>query len=931
MNLSADLKRKIELAFDRYKSGDLPGDVIFTAEETEALRQNFSNLCSSSTSWNIQQQMEAAIYIIQFCKQYDGDWGNKFWQLIKTKTNKEVSSERRQMLGYLPKRYKGVVFASESKRNYASVFQFLSYAPKSSIESFIELAWHLYCDENAFGFLFAGTEGDKKLCESIIDSLSSVLSGDLDDDRSPYEFDSTKYAIRSGLRHAFKEDKQRAANLLFRIFVNIDRIYNNKADDGSKNYLKELCNSVIKKIVIRTQTTNTHHNERPKETVDTIQNIRPKYVLDNNGQLCIYIPKIRLFASEYQTYQKAKVRLWVKDRNGLEPIKIIYKEFDCVNEGFRHALKEIYIPVENYLRYCNHRIGFQLTLSFDERPPLLDTKERLYRDYLIFRNDTEVLDSFLRPGHVRIYYPTKFNRETNYHQIGRQHISRREETYFETDLQNGERISYNGHHVMAGESSNEIHFRYIDDGQEDLAPLEYIGSDGNTYPVKRHLGDLIVRTDELIKQQACVLNISNDLGTNLLSRPLASLPTSDNTIFINLNQLVSEIPNVGNEFLALTVCIFDNQNNKVRFIQRFAYCEDAEIIENPRIYLSNGLTKFQVRINHTIFDSVSGNQTEETFEIRDRQFRLKLNYLRWSINEQEYKCQPENDPAFDEIFQSNDVLHIDTPLSIKCVKIGDVEIEKSDKSDNDYLIGKCILSKQTKGALLRSDRLLIVAFEDNGTQYRLFDLTDKPYLRSADPETLYNYDEQKSLLSVNIIGNYQGPNYSDFWLEVEEVLGRDEIADSKSFSITPENATIPLKIGVYNLKLICRKPDGQQTILAESENLKFGSPDRKTVENYGDRIELEKICKKKVKGQVLTDIKFDSESDDVLYFSCKIHANPGIKKAIDGFFAFYDNKIRAIYNDQFDSLSFDSKNQTLVANSNGEQLKSIYIKRQTNV
>lgn len=926
MNLSADLIRKIDLAFERYKKGDLPGDIIFTAEETEELRRNFSNLCSSSTSWNIQQQKEAAIYIIQFCKQFDGDWGNKFWQLIKTKTNKEVSNERRRTLGYLPKLYNGVVFASESKRNYASVFQFLSYAPKTSIEAFIELAWHLYCDANTFGFLFAGTEGDKKLCESIIDSLSSVLSGDLDDDLSPYEFDSTKYAIRSGLRHAFKEDKRRAANLLFRILGNIDRIYYNKVDDGSESYLKELCNATIKKLVIRSQT-NAYCIERPKETVDSIQNIRPKYVLDSNGALCIYIPRIRLYASDYQAYQKAKVRLWVDDRNGFEPIKISYKEFDCVNEGFRHALKEIYIPIESYLRHCNHRIGFQLTLSFDDRPPFLDTKERLYRDYLIFRNDTEILDSFIRPGHVRIYCPANFNPETNYHQIGQQHISRREETFFETVFQNGERISYNGHHVIAGEMPSEIHFRYIDEGQEDLAALEYIGNDGNTYPVKRHLGDLIIRTDELISQQACALNISSDQG-DLLHRPLTRFPVTGSTIFVKLSELISEIPNVDKEFMALTISIFDYQNNKTRFVQRFACCDDAEIIENPRTYLINGLARFEVRINHAIYsDKISTNQIEEAFDIWGRHFRLRLNYFRWGINERERKCQPENDPIFDEKFQSNDVLHIDTPLSIKCVKVGDVEVEKSNRNDNDYLIGKYVLSKQTKGALLKNDRLPVVAFENDGTQYRLFDLTDKPYLRSADPETLYDYNEQEDLLSVNLIGNYQGPNYSDFWLEVEEILGRNEITDAKRYDIKPENAAIHLTIGIYNLKLVCKKPDGQQTVLAESENLKFGNPDRKAVENYGGRIELEKICKKKVKGQVLTDIKFDSESDEILYFSCKIHANPGIKKAIDGFFAFYDNKIRAIYNDQFDPLSFDSKNLTLIANSNGDELKSIYMKR----
>ena len=223
----------------------LIGDINFSNEEKEAIREEFFSIYSknSKISWKNELSNNEldiiSITLILVAKNYPKDWrGKEFWSKIADRLNVHSSNvEVRLPLPYnvLPQ-IKGrltdpfhhrVFFTSkQGHQQYVQSIMFQAYAPKTSIEAFITLAWTLYCSVFSFSY---DDKSDRGLCCEIIDKLAkkNSMDSDLEDD---VQIGGSFYQIRAALKYGFAQDPISSTLLLRRILDYINKIYLEKKD-----------------------------------------------------------------------------------------------------------------------------------------------------------------------------------------------------------------------------------------------------------------------------------------------------------------------------------------------------------------------------------------------------------------------------------------------------------------------------------------------------------------------------------------------------------------------------------------------------------------------------------------------------------------------------------------------------------------------------
>ena len=179
----------------------LIGDINFSNEEKEAIREEFFSIYSknSEISWkNDLSNNELDIFsftLIVVAQNYPKDWrGKDFCSKFADRLNVYSSKvEVRLPLPYnvlsqlkdrLTDSFHSRVFfkSKQGHQQYAQSIMFQAYAPKTSIEAFIKLAWTLYC--SVFSFSYDDKSDDRELCCEIIDKLAkkNSMDSDMEDD-----------------------------------------------------------------------------------------------------------------------------------------------------------------------------------------------------------------------------------------------------------------------------------------------------------------------------------------------------------------------------------------------------------------------------------------------------------------------------------------------------------------------------------------------------------------------------------------------------------------------------------------------------------------------------------------------------------------------------------------------------------------------------
>src|SRR5574344_850489 len=863
MEFDKKLCQKIVSAFS--DSEKQFGDVNFTDEEKILLKQYYvaimsQDLFNGSLKYEVQEIVTA--FLICTTKNYKGDWdGKSFWDRISNEIIYRPDYQSQlPAIGACLERYGRPSFKTVSRTSgdhrYVESLFFQAYSPRVSVNAFIDLAWSFYRDPDVFDLNYFDTEEQQQHCQAIIQDLDKYYSNS--DIESGITIESKSYSIRSGLRYAFKEDPVAAAKMLRRVLRYIDSIYHHSDGVGEEEgYLGSLCNQYVPKLLASFYRPQSGEKpQRQKITVDDIQKVKALfYYSEREHETFLMLPRIRLYKDDQQ-FKNAEVTLFLRS-NG-EDVQVFKKTYSTVGEHYKHLLDEIYIPLDGFLQFCISEFSFRVTLSFDGMEPIYDSKQTLFRKYVVFKGEKEVATKLVQPSEFVVLHPSFFDISKNVHSSQNPVIY--SEFLFSISPVEGDRISYSGTYYFFGDKQTGAHFLY-DEAKTfrvNGAAFQFLGV---TYDVYKSIGSLIIRCDQQIQSEHLALQLYDKSNALIKTVPISTTVADSDVSLIDLSALLTKGDDPLNSLS--TIVVTDVTKGQTLFCDHLALFPDISIQRGESPYLRERTEMTLSLFGHTFAATAEKNETVCDIPAFGGTLSISAPYFSWRINDNEVHWEPldSDQPLLKRAFQSNDLLVIDSFYDEVCLFCGETKVSKDPKT------GKFLLGNYLYGPLgtLAFERDLDVHAQIDGTTFKIFSLTSKAYLKSKSADSVFELNGNS--LSVNLADNFVGDPNALFHLELVPDQGN-------SLIFTGRFARDPLVIpnvasGPYTYHLSYSESALNNPLL--SGDFYVGDPNSLAYQGV-NKILISKISRIKMSDVYLTDIRYEGDDGFGPAYLCRVHS-----------------------------------------------------------
>lgn len=317
------------------------------------------------------------------------NWGEasegKFWdRMVELLTENEqldllpadISIHAYDLYDSILSRYNKVVFRSkQNKRMFRELILFHALAPKVSLEALVKLLLKLYLDEDLFNKQIAD---DEPLFENIQKWLTYVFS--LDDDaelNQDMQFEGNTYQMRAALKYGFRQTPTIMVDLIKTIISNIDHLQYSEPLTQS-DVIADSC----KKIFAQYGVSTTKKQRRTADKVSRVSDfskINATYILDDSMIPSISLPDI--YCSDIDIVECNMDIYAGTEFIAREPMRFI-------GQGPKRKIRHKTIQISDFWKYFNEEFNISFTIK-TERKVLFDSKEMLYRKFLLFNEVTE--------------------------------------------------------------------------------------------------------------------------------------------------------------------------------------------------------------------------------------------------------------------------------------------------------------------------------------------------------------------------------------------------------------------------------------------------------------------------------------------------------------------------------------------------------------
>ena len=396
-----ELLQKIYGVFNEHK---LLGNYDTTEDEYSLMLENVGQLCrnllypgSEFEAKNHKLIFSALVEIAKRWKDSDNEDDTKensrFWNYIsKFLVNEDNITQRlyhafTDVISQLGKQ-QTLPTVLTGKRYYSTLMMH-SFAPKNSIFSFFDLCYNIFKRDLDFGF----TSDDEWLCEIVAAQMKTVLGGGYREDKK-VSIGSSVYSIKIGLR-SFSLNENLSADFVKFIqntFYQINKLFNREPINENtrlERYIVEWWKNKTESEKVSGDTTR-------KKRVPTVskEDIVAKYIRDEN-LVFLYIPSIRL-----------------DDGNSTVWLKVFLKGEQVRSEEIRTkrgelvvATKQIELELNDLLR--NYDI-INVRVEIKENQTVIFDSERnkttsLNREFILFEGEKEVLSQINPPTNYFVY------------------------------------------------------------------------------------------------------------------------------------------------------------------------------------------------------------------------------------------------------------------------------------------------------------------------------------------------------------------------------------------------------------------------------------------------------------------------------------------------------------------------------------------------
>lgn len=406
--ISEELRNKILKAFE----DDYIGDTIFADDEISEISAFVRTIYSPSRGVPISSYLFyicLSILIVHKSRNYGDDldldneenhyWVDLFGAILNDETIVPYNNQKLQLDNFF-KSY-GKTWLKDEKgrsRRFKQTFLYNSFAPKYSIEAFIELIFDAYTSkENVLtGFFDDPFEVDSKPYINFVKDFSNKLRGikDLDENVCLY---NKWYHLSAAMRHGFAQDQEKVAKLVSRVVSYIKKYFLNEIIfDGT--YFSKIVSDYFTKIQIRQlPCKNNEKVEKVRSIVDWYAYYSWDVQDGCDARLFIKLPLLKL--DSINQYSNPILYL------SLDGKQIYSKKIDIVGYDYNPHINPICIDITQYLEHADKNLNFKIEIfSSDRNDPIFSTdiKSSLTRPFLLFTNLSE------RENKDEIINPTSF-------------------------------------------------------------------------------------------------------------------------------------------------------------------------------------------------------------------------------------------------------------------------------------------------------------------------------------------------------------------------------------------------------------------------------------------------------------------------------------------------------------------------------------------
>mgnify|MGYP006939721082 FL=1 len=793
--LDDSLVKKID---DALSCRFLIGDINFSIEEKEAIREEFFSVYLKNSKGNWKSQLSnyeldiISITLILVAKNYPKDWrGKEFWPKIAERINVYASNIEVEMpLPYnvltqikdrLTDSFRRRVFfkSKQGHQQYVQSIMFQAYAPKTSIEAFIKLAWTLYCSVFSFSY---DDKADRNLCSEIIRTLARKNSSgpDLDDD---IQIGGNFYQIRAALKYGFEQDSISSTLLLRRILDYINKIYLEKKDLSLKaedDYLAGLVENTIRGLLTPSLRKRRHNRSLPM--VCKTDEITPGFTIGSSGKLELVTNSIRLDES-YIGAKEATLKVW-SVLNGKTLGNPVCCSNPIVSSDFIPLVEELRVGIEPLLKIPSQSICLHIVLDVDGKAIY---EKDIKRPFILMKGKHEVIGD-CRPDSYMLYFSNLFNMgqclkiKDGYWKTGPNTIS------FVSI--SGDSITSKDQAVFFKSSNDEVSFSF---GPETIntgmtATIQEKEKGDFSFSVYRKLDFLVISSGK--KENLANIQVELVSDDNMSYLKLAGTSENiKNSITIDLSSLVPEkryvlklskinsqgkvcllsepmyfiiAPSAGYSFQnTKTIVPYGDSSLSVQW--DFLCFIGTEIVNegnNPAVIDFAG-NNFEDPDNHRI--QFKKNEYEDNFLKKGENLKIsfELPYFKWALDEEEPVSKPMDSPIWCGDIYNNELIHIESSEDFK-IFVNDMPLVPAKKK------GYFLLSNAFYSQPQNEDCIVNAKICRNGKEQSvpLFEIIRRPrfFLKRGVKELFDETDEGIKLLFSNC---YCGPSDTLFHVVLE--------------------------------------------------------------------------------------------------------------------------------------------------------------------
>lgn len=704
-----EMLQYIEKIFNENK---LIGDHEFPEEEYSLMLEYVGEFFELNERFDIKQYKIVFATLVEITKRWketdtnvDNEENSRFWNFVfKTLTGEEVFNTKlyNAFTGIISKMdsCNGIPIVRVGKKYYATLMMH-AFAPRKSIYSFFDLCFNVFKKDLDFSF----TSDDEWLCKVVAEEMKNVLGGCYREDKL-VSIGSSAYSIKIGLRSfVLNESLSVEFNRFTKgTFYNINKLFNREVIEG-KTRLERCIIDWWKNKIESVKISDETVRKRRIPTV-TKQDITTRYI-KNNNEILLCIPSIRLdgnnntmqlaiYANEKQVFSGE-----MKTKRGELVVATNPMDFN-LNE-LLHYSNSINIRIE--IKEGN-------TIIFDSEKSKVTS---LNREFILFDGEKEIFSQINKPTNYFIY-------SLNIDALdGVQKLENEDRlTTCGTNLYN---IYPKAGENLKGETKQVF---FVDKMKTSslgtnacligsVADVEWVLEDISCIVYKNAVKLMIPESFNL---KALELRIDN--------RRYKLQELSYEQIELNCYQFGLKALELLSDYYPTNILLYSYEKEKVLFAETIIILPNLDIKFNNSFYYGDLERKITVKKENEQIELSWNNQENEILcPFNDGFLVIKVPYLRWRINNNEWHNEPINKKIwYRDFIQNGDLLEIDNPTESDIITILGEADSKSLKIEKNlsckFEIGRAVYLNENKTNIS-------ICLSDGKNKFELFSIATKEH------------------------------------------------------------------------------------------------------------------------------------------------------------------------------------------------------------